>query len=101
MHVHEFILLCSKYTHPNIVQFMGACFIPEQMMIITEFIPRGDLEDMLADESIKLSFPTRMKMARGAAKGMNWYVPVFVLFSLFTPTSPGSTFLSTLLFIGT
>jgi len=66
------VILISKYTHPNIVQFMGACFIPEQMMIITEFIPRGDLEDMLADETIKLSYPTRMRMAKGAAKGMNW-----------------------------
>lgn len=51
---------------------MGACYIPDHMMIVTEFIPRGDLEDMLADEKIKLSFPTRMKMARGVAKGMNW-----------------------------
>lgn len=66
------VILISKYTHPNIVQFMGACFVPDHMMIVTEFIPRGDLEDMLADSSIKLSMTTRMKMAKGAALGMNW-----------------------------
>lgn len=66
------VILISKYTHPNIVQFMGACFVPDHMMIVTEFIPHGDLEDMLANHAIKLSFPTRMKMAKDAAKGMNW-----------------------------
>jgi len=66
------VILISKYTHPNIVQFMGACFVPDHMMIVTEYIPHGDLEDMLADHTIKLSMPTRMKMAKGAAKGMNW-----------------------------
>jgi len=66
------IVLISKYTHPNIVQFMGACLEPDKMMIVTELVPRGDLADMLADTSIHLSMPTRIKMARGAALGMNW-----------------------------
>ena len=55
---------------------MGACLEPTKMMIVTELVPRGDLADMLADTSIHLSMPTRIKMARGAALGMNWYETV-------------------------
>ena len=58
---------------------MGACLEPDKMMIVTELVPRGDLADMLADTSIHLSMPTRIKMARGAALGMNWYaLPVYI-----------------------
>lgn len=51
---------------------MGACTVPGQMMIITELMPKGDLETILRDKSISLSILTRMKMAKDAALGMTW-----------------------------
>ena len=72
IHFFDLYFLISKYTHPNIVQFMGACFVPDRMMIVTEFIPHGDLEDLLNDPNVNISYPTRMRMAKGAALGMNW-----------------------------
>jgi sterile alpha motif and leucine zipper-containing kinase AZK len=40
--------------------------------IVTEYLPKGDLEKMLHDPNIQLSLYTRMKMAKDAALGMNW-----------------------------
>jgi serine/threonine protein kinase len=64
----------SKIFHPNIVLFMGACTVPGKMMIVTELMPKGDLETILKDRSISLGLLTRMKMAKDAALGMTWCV---------------------------
>ena len=53
---------------------MGACYVPGNFMIVTEYTPRGDLEDMLLNPRIELSLYTRMKMAKDVALGMNWFV---------------------------
>lgn len=45
-------------------------------MIVTELLPRGDLESILRDKRIPLNLVLQMKMARDAALGMNWYVDV-------------------------
>jgi serine/threonine protein kinase len=42
------------------------------MCIITELLPRGDLEALLQDKTILLSLVQRMKMAKDAALGMAW-----------------------------
>lgn len=62
----------SATRHPNVVQFLGACYVPGNFMIVTEYLPRGDLEEMLLNPKIELSLFTRMKMALDVAKGMNW-----------------------------
>ena len=62
----------SKIYHPNISLFMGACFVPGSLMIVTELVPKGNLEDMLQNPNIQLSLSTRMKMSRDAALGMTW-----------------------------
>ena len=59
---------------------MGACTVPGSMMIVTELMPKGDLETILQDSSIHLSLLTRMKMAKDGALGMTWYI---ILFSSF------------------
>eukprot|EP01094_Clydonella_sp_ATCC50884_P010174 TRINITY_DN1974_c0_g3_i4.p1 TRINITY_DN1974_c0_g3~~TRINITY_DN1974_c0_g3_i4.p1 ORF type:complete len:483 (-),score=174.14 TRINITY_DN1974_c0_g3_i4:1872-3320(-) len=51
---------------------MGACTVPGNLMIVSEFMPRGNLEEMLQNPQIGLSLLTRMKMARDAALGMTW-----------------------------
>jgi len=73
--------IMSKIFHPNILLYMGACTIPGNMMIVTELMPRGDLEALLHDRRLSLSLTLRMKMAREAALGMTWLHgsnPVFV-----------------------
>jgi len=64
--------IMSKIFHPNIVLFMGACTVPGHLRIVTELMPRGDVETMLKDANINLTLYTRMKMALDAAFGMTW-----------------------------
>jgi hypothetical protein len=73
--------IMSTIFHPNICLFMGACTIPGNFFIVSEFLPRGDVEKMLRDQNVKLSLYTRMKMAKDAALGMNWLHcsnPIFI-----------------------
>ncbi|GAM26703.1 hypothetical protein SAMD00019534_098780 [Acytostelium subglobosum LB1] len=73
--------LMSKIYHPNICLFMGACTIPGKCVIVTELVPKGNLETLLHDEKIQLPLYLRMKMAKDAALGINWLHesnPVFV-----------------------
>jgi hypothetical protein len=51
---------------------MGACIVPHSMMIVTELMPRGNLETLLQDTKVHLGLLTRMKMIKDAALGMTW-----------------------------
>ena len=61
---------------------MGACYETGNFMLVTEYLPHGDLEEMLLNKKIELSLVTRMKMARDIALGMNWFLSFFFLFLL-------------------
>ena len=62
----------SSKHHPNIVQFLGICHMGDRMMLVTDYMPRGNLHDMLTDHSVEMSAYLRMQMARDVALGMNW-----------------------------
>eukprot|EP01100_Stratorugosa_tubuloviscum_P013771 TRINITY_DN708_c0_g3_i1.p1 TRINITY_DN708_c0_g3~~TRINITY_DN708_c0_g3_i1.p1 ORF type:complete len:542 (+),score=245.95 TRINITY_DN708_c0_g3_i1:107-1732(+) len=64
--------ICSQVHHPNVVLFMGACTISGQMSIVTEILPKGNLDQVLHDPKMKLSLFFRLKMAKDAALGINW-----------------------------
>jgi serine/threonine protein kinase len=70
--LRKLTLLFSQIYHPNIVLFMGACTQPGSMCIVTELLPKGDVEAMLQDKNCQLSLVQRMKMAKDAALGMAW-----------------------------
>jgi serine/threonine protein kinase len=54
------------------VLFLGACAIPGQSFIVSEYLPNGDLEKLLHNKSVELTMFSRMRMAKDAALGMNW-----------------------------
>jgi len=58
--------------HPNILLFMGACTKPGNLMIVTELMPKGSVEDLIHDSKAPLSFQQRMMFAKETALGMNW-----------------------------
>lgn len=58
--------------HPNIVLFMGACTEPDNLMIVTELMNRGDVHSILRNDDIQLSLLRKLEMARDIAQGMNW-----------------------------
>jgi len=66
------VAMMVTLTHPNLVLFMGACPIPGNMQIITEYMCNGDLSTVLGDKSINLSFVQKCKMAKDITNAMMW-----------------------------
>lgn len=64
--------ICSRIHHPNVVLFMGASTKPPHMAIVTELMPKGNLQQILHDPNLHLSLYMRIKMAKDAALGINW-----------------------------
>ncbi|PRP83808.1 SH2 domain-containing protein [Planoprotostelium fungivorum] len=71
----------SKIFHPNICLFMGAALAPGECIIVTELLPKGNVEMLLHNKEQVMSLSLRMRMARDAAFGMNWLHcsnPIFI-----------------------
>jgi len=60
----------SKLRHPQIVLFLGACLQRPHICILTEFLEKGNLAEVLKDT--KLDWKTKLMMARHAAQGMTY-----------------------------
>ncbi|KAM0953696.1 putative protein kinase RLK-Pelle-RLCK-VIIa-1 family [Dioscorea sansibarensis] len=69
------VLMLSLLHHPNLVNLIGYCADGDQRLLVYEFMARGSLEDHLLDiplDQKPLSWHTRMKIAHGAAKGLEY-----------------------------
>jgi len=66
------VKLCCCLLHPNVLLFMGACVIPGELAIVTEYMPGGDLEAVLKNPQLKLSERLKLRMAKDCVLGMNW-----------------------------
>ncbi|CAI0381366.1 unnamed protein product [Linum tenue] len=69
------VLMLSLLHHPNLVSLIGYCADGDQRLLVYEFMPFGSLEDHLHDlppEKEPLDWNTRMKIAAGAAKGLEY-----------------------------
>ncbi|MCO5571581.1 hypothetical protein L7F22_025326 [Adiantum nelumboides] len=58
--------------HPNLVKLIGFCIEDEKRLLVYEFMQRGSLENHLFRRALPLSWNTRMKIALGAAKGVEF-----------------------------
>lgn len=65
------LALLQKIRHPNVVQFLGAVTQSTPMMIVTEYLPKGDLCAYLKRRHA-LRLPTAIKCALDIARGMNY-----------------------------
>ncbi|EME30481.1 Probable serine/threonine-protein kinase drkD [Galdieria sulphuraria] len=61
--------LNCKLRHPNIVLFMGICVEPSFVCIVTEFMERGTVRDLLLSKS-RLEWNIRLNWALDTATGM-------------------------------
>lgn len=87
------VSIMTKLRHPNVLlvraprfrhlstrsltvltQFMGACTTPGNLMIVTEYMPRGSVYDVLHDETLgpRLTFDAKVDIMRQTAQGVNW-----------------------------
>ena len=69
------VLMLSVFHHPNLVTLIGYCTSGAQRLLVYEYMPMGSLEDHLYDlepDQSPLSWNTRMKIAVGAARGIEY-----------------------------
>uniref|UniRef100_A0ACD5WT11 Uncharacterized protein n=1 Tax=Avena sativa TaxID=4498 RepID=A0ACD5WT11_AVESA len=67
------VLMLSLLHHPNLVNLIGYCADGDQRLLVYEYMALGSLEGHLHDPSPdkpRLDWNTRMKIAAGAAKGL-------------------------------
>ncbi|CDF38666.1 Serine/threonine protein kinase (fragment), partial [Chondrus crispus] len=67
----EVAVLCTLQ-HPNILRFVGACTMPPNLMIITEFMSRGTLFDVLHQSQMRVPWSMRKKFAMDTCRGMRY-----------------------------
>ncbi|TKY48479.1 serine/threonine-protein kinase RLCKVII [Spatholobus suberectus] len=76
--IREFVvevLTLSLADHPNLVKLIGFCAEGEQRLLVYEYMPLGSLENHLQDlprGRKPLDWNTRMKIAAGAARGLEY-----------------------------
>ncbi|RWR81796.1 serine/threonine-protein kinase CDL1-like protein isoform X2 [Cinnamomum micranthum f. kanehirae] len=69
------VLMLSLLHHPNLVNLIGYCADGDQRLLVYEYMPLGSLEDHLHDlppDKKRLDWNARMKIAAGAAKGLEY-----------------------------
>ncbi|KAJ1273665.1 hypothetical protein BS78_05G002200 [Paspalum vaginatum] len=73
------VLMLSMLHHPNLVNLLGYCADGDQRLLVYEYMPLGSLEDhlLLLPSSRQTPPPlipwrTRMKIAHGAARGLEY-----------------------------
>ncbi|XP_061375875.1 serine/threonine-protein kinase PBL34-like isoform X1 [Gastrolobium bilobum] len=65
--------ILGDLVHQNLVKLVGFCIEDHQRLLVYEFMPRGSLENHLFRKgSLPLPWSIRMKIALGAAKGLNF-----------------------------
>lgn len=65
------LALLQKIRHPNVVQFLGAVTQSSPMIIVTEYLPKGDLRAYLKLKGT-LKLKLAVKFALDIARGMNY-----------------------------
>lgn len=65
------VVLHAKLEHPNVLPVFGACFQEGNLCLVTEYVQRGTLRDLLASpEGARLGWDVRLRMLRHAARGV-------------------------------
>ncbi|KAL1567029.1 putative serine/threonine-protein kinase pbl23 [Salvia divinorum] len=69
------VLVLSHLHHPNLVNLIGYCAEGDHRVLVYQYMPYGSLEDHLLCPSPgkkPLDWNTRMKIAQGAARGLEY-----------------------------
>jgi serine/threonine protein kinase len=67
--------ILRRLRHPNILQFMGACFEDPHFLIVTEYVGGGTLEDRIedmAETQARMSSYTFFAINQQICKGLCW-----------------------------
>ncbi|KAK3547651.1 hypothetical protein QTP86_026315 [Hemibagrus guttatus] len=58
--------------HPNLCKFFGGCIEVPNVAIVTEYCPKGSLNDVLLNEEVPLNWGFRFSFATDIARGMSY-----------------------------
>eukprot|EP00270_Netrium_digitus_P006193 TRINITY_DN1849_c0_g2_i1.p1 TRINITY_DN1849_c0_g2~~TRINITY_DN1849_c0_g2_i1.p1 ORF type:complete len:504 (+),score=104.50 TRINITY_DN1849_c0_g2_i1:184-1695(+) len=67
----EELAILQKLRHPNVVQFLGAVTLSSPLMLVTEYLPRGDLHSVVKRKG-PLSPEEAVQYTLDIARGMNY-----------------------------
>lgn len=62
----------GQLRHPNLVPLLGFCLVEEEKLLIYKHLSNGTLGSTLVGSSSALDWPTRFRIALGAARGLAW-----------------------------
>uniref|UniRef100_A0A7S3D888 Uncharacterized protein n=1 Tax=Palpitomonas bilix TaxID=652834 RepID=A0A7S3D888_9EUKA len=66
------ITLLSRLEHANIVKYIGACFEPPNLCVITELLTRGSLSELLYKKKVKFGLGLALRLAKNIAEGCHY-----------------------------
>ncbi|KAJ3444155.1 serine/threonine-protein kinase edr1 [Anaeramoeba flamelloides] len=66
------VSIMSEMRHPNIVQFLGACFEKPNISLVHEFLPKKTLRNVLRDPKFVIDANLAINWAIQIAKGMHF-----------------------------
>ncbi|CAI9730995.1 speract receptor-like [Octopus vulgaris] len=61
-----------KLRHENLIQFGGACLVKPNVSLFVEFLDKGSLEDVLANEAVDLGWEFRFSFLKDICRGMEF-----------------------------
>ena len=64
-------------SHDHLVQFVGACIEPPNICILTDFAPKGSLEEILECDTIQLDLTFQVSLIGDLVSGMFFNIQGF------------------------
>ena len=62
----------KELQHDNLVRFYGACLDPVYPMLVTEYCPRGSLQDILEEDEMKIDWNFKQSLMNDILKGLGY-----------------------------
>ncbi|PIM99786.1 Serine/threonine protein kinase [Handroanthus impetiginosus] len=62
----------GQLRHPNLVPLLGFCLVEDEKLLVYKHLSNGTLGSMLNGNGGELDWPTRFRIALGAARGLAW-----------------------------
>ncbi|KAF6985876.1 hypothetical protein CFC21_003693 [Triticum aestivum] len=84
------VMTLSVLRHPNVVNLVGFCADGQNRILVHEYMPLGSLQNHLHDRSpgqALLDWNTRMNIAAGVAKGLEYLHDKGVVYHIFMSSS--------------